>query len=82
MATCNRTDMSYRQFCRLRGGHLMTAHPTFGMVDVFAATILYYPFTPNLHVYYAERMLIVRDGLPKLRDFPVAFGGSEEVIPE
>ncbi len=60
----------------------MTAHPTLDMIDVYAATIPDYPFTPNLHVYYAERVLTVRDGLPKLRNFPVAFGGSGEVISE
>lgn len=31
---------------------------------------------------YAEMMLPIRDGLPKLRDFPAKFGGSGEVMPK
>ena len=31
--------MSDRQYCTKCGGHLMTDHPPFGLVDVYAATI-------------------------------------------
>lgn len=60
----------------------MTHHAPISLVDVFAATIPTLAFAPALHVNYAETVLPMRDGLPKLRDFPAAFGGSGEVMAE
>ena len=57
-------------------------HPALGLVDVFAATIPTLTFTPGVHVNYAETVPRMRDGLPKLKDFPAEFGGSGEVIAE
>jgi hypothetical protein len=82
VATYHKTAMSERQFCRLCGGHLMTVHPPLEMVDVYAATIPTLAFVPQLHVNYGETVLRMRDGLPKMRDFPAEFGGSGEVVPE
>jgi hypothetical protein len=61
---------------------LINNHPTLGLVDVFAATIPTLGFTPAVHVNYAETVLPMRDGLPKLKDFPAEFGGSGEIIAE
>ena len=36
----------------------------------------------GVHVNYAEAVLPMRDGLPKLKDFPTEFGGSGEMITE
>ncbi|MDE3210214.1 MAG: GFA family protein [Pseudomonadota bacterium] len=77
-----KTALSDRQFCTRCGGHLMTAHPTFGLTDVFAATIPSLAFVPGVHVNYAETVLPMKDGLPKLRDFPAELGGSGESVPE
>lgn len=82
VATYSKTEMSHRQYCRLCGGHLMTRHPPLNMVDVYAATIPSLVFVPQVHVNYAETVLPMRDGLPKMKDFPAAFGGSGEVVPE
>jgi hypothetical protein len=82
VATYHKTDLSHRQYCRVCGGHLMTAHPPLKMVDVFTATIPTLEFKPQVHVNYAETVLPMRDGLPKLRDFPKEFGGSGESVPE
>lgn len=82
VATFNKTAMSYRQFCDQCGGHVMASHPPLGLVDVFAATIPTLDFKPGVHVNYAETVLPMKDGLPKLKDFPVAFGGSGETIAE
>ena len=60
----------------------MTNHPTFGLVDVFAATIPTLKFVPGVHVNYAESVLPIRDGLPKLKDFPKELGGSGEAMAE
>ena len=48
----------------------MSKHPSLGLVDVFAATLPTLTFTPGVHVNYAETVLPMRDGLPKLKDFP------------
>ncbi len=54
----------------------MTEHPGLGLTDVYAAIIPDVPFKPGLHVNYGETVLHLRDGLPKLKDFPAEFGGS------
>jgi hypothetical protein len=77
-----KTPQSERQFCDECGGHVMTNHPTFGLIDVFAATIPTLDFQPALHVNYAEAVLKIKDGLPKLKDFPAELGGSGETLPE
>jgi hypothetical protein len=60
----------------------MAEHPPLKMIDVFAATIPGLAFIPQVHVNYAETVLPMRDGLPKLKDFPKEFGGSGEVMSE
>jgi hypothetical protein len=82
IATFQKTPLSERKYCRKCGGHLMTNHPTFGLVDVFAATIPTLDFKPGVHVNYAETVLRMRDGLPKLKDFPAELGGSGETVAE
>ncbi|MET4215145.1 hypothetical protein ACVWWG_002327 [Bradyrhizobium sp. LB7.2] len=80
--TFTRTPLSQRKYCRKCGGHLMTNHPPLGLVDVFTATIPTLAFAPGVHVNYAETVLPMRDGLPKLKDFPAEFGGSGEMMQE
>ena len=82
LKTFQKTELSQRQYCDVCGGHLMTAHPPLGLVDVFAATLPDLEFQPGVHVNYAETVLPMRDGLPKLKDFPAEFGGSGTIIPE
>ena len=82
VATFEKMPTSQRKYCAKCGGHLMTNHPTFGLVDVFAATLPTLAFTPGVHVNYAETVLPMRDGLPKLKDFPAELGGSGEVMAE
>ena len=82
IATFQKTPLSERQYCTKCGGHLMTNHPPLGLVDVFAATIPTLNFTPAVHVNYADTVLRMRDGLPKLRDFPAELGGSGEIVAE
>ena len=78
----NKTGMSDRQFCTKCGGHIMTDHPTFGLTDVYAAVIPDMTFKPAVHLNYAETVLPMKDGLPKLKDFPKEVGGSGQTIPE
>jgi hypothetical protein len=82
VAMYKKTDLSHRQYCKKCGGHLMTIHPPLRMIDVFAATLPTLKFSPAVHVNYSETVLPMRDGLPKLKDFPKEFGGSGEAVPE
>jgi hypothetical protein len=82
IATYQKTPLSQRKYCAKCGGHLMTNHPPLGLVDVYAATIPTLAFTPGVHVNYSETVLRMKDGLPKLRDFPAEFGGSGQPVPE
>jgi len=71
---------SHRQWCKACGGHLMTRHPVWGLVDVYSATIPDVPFTPGVHVNYESTVLRMHDGLPKMKDFPSELGGSGAVV--
>ena len=82
IGTFAKTPMSQRKFCTKCGGHLMTDHPPLGMVDVYAALLPSLEFRPAVHVNYAETVLRMKDGLPKLKDFPAEFGGSGQSVPE
>ncbi len=82
LATFEKTPLSQRKFCSKCGGHVMAGHAPLGLVDVFAATIPTLAFKPEVHVNYAETVLPMRDGLPKLKDFPAELGGSGEAVPE
>ena len=82
VATYNKTPGSSRKYCAKCGGHLMTDHPTLGVVDMFSATLPTLAFKLGLHINYAETVLPMKDGLPKFKDFPGAFGGSDQTMPE
>ena len=78
----NMTAASDRRWCELCGGHVMAGHPGFKLVDIYAAILPSVAFTPGVHVNYAETVLPMKDGLPKLRDFPAELGGSGEMLAE
>ena len=52
----------------------------FDLIDVYAATLPGLAFRPALHINYAETVLRMRDGMPKFKDLPAAFGGSGEEV--
>ena len=78
----NKTPRSDRKFCKTCGGHLLTEHPQWGLIDVYAATIPSLPFKPGVHVHYQESVLKIRDGLPKQKDVPKEMGGSGQLLAE
>jgi hypothetical protein len=82
IATYHKTANSLRKWCKDCGGHIMTDHPAMKLVDVYAAVLPTLAFRPSIHVNYAEKVLAVRDGLPKMRDFPKEMGGSGLTLPE
>jgi hypothetical protein len=77
-----RTEKSLRQFCRSCGAPVLIGHPGIGMTDVPAGSIQGFTFKPALHVHYGEKVMAVKDGLPKFKDFPKDFGGSGDMLAE
>ncbi len=78
----SRSPSSIRRWCTACGGHLLTEHPGFDLTDVYAAVLPDLPFQPGVHVNYAETVLRLHDGAPKLRDFPKEMGGTGQSVPE
>jgi len=78
----HKTPTSHRKFCKSCGGHVLTEHPPFNLVDVYAAVIPNFGYEPALHLNYQEKVMPMRDGLPKFKDMPKDFGGSGEMLPE
>jgi len=76
------SDISDRRYCTDCGSHISVDHPTLGLIDVRIGALRNFPFKPAVHLNYAETILPMRDGLPKLKDFPAAIGGSGEILPE
>jgi hypothetical protein len=82
LGTFKKTEASHRQFCKQCGGRVQVIHPAIGMIDVFSTVLPDLAFRPTMHVHYGEKVLAVRDGLPKFKDFPKEFGGSGDTLPE
>lgn len=82
IGTYNKTPVSFRKWCTLCGGHLFTEHPPLKLTDVYAAMIPALKFQAGVHVNYEQAVLRIKDGLPKLKDFPKEMGGSGVVLPE
>lgn len=82
IGTYNKTPGSSRKWCKVCGGHILTDHPKMDLVDVYAAVIPDFTFTPVMHVHYQETVLPIKDGLTKFRDMPKEAGGSGEEVPD
>jgi len=82
IGTYHKTANSFRKWCKLCGGHLFTDHPPMQLIDVYAAVLPTLVFKPAVHVSYGEKVLSIKDGLPKMKDFPKEMGGSGELLPE
>lgn len=76
------TGRSQRKFCRKCSGRLMTLHPEMKLTEVGAAVLPDFAFDPGLHVFYGEKVMPMRDGLPKFDDVPKEAGGSGRTLPE
>jgi hypothetical protein len=76
------SEMSDRRYCTKCGGNVMVDHPTLGLIDIPAGVLSTLPFKATVHLNYEETVLPMRDGLPKLKDFPTAIGGSGATMPE
>ena len=78
----HKTERSYRKFCKTCGGHLLTDHPHWKLVDVYASVIPEFRHQAGVHVHYQESVLPMRDGIAKMKDLPAEMGGSGKTIAE
>jgi hypothetical protein len=82
IGTYSKTPLSFRKWCKTCGGHILTDHPSWGVIDVYAAVIPDFPYKAGIHVNYEEARLRLHDGLPKMKDLPKEMGGSGVSLPE
>lgn len=82
IASFSRTDRCERRWCKKCGGNLFAELTQKGLVDVFEGTVQDMEFTPQIHVHYQEKVLQIKDSLPKFKDLPESSGGSGELISE
>lgn len=82
LATFNKSPNSHRRWCKTCGGHVLTEHPSLGLIDIYAPMLPGFAFEPGVHVHYQETVLRIRDGKPKMRDMPVPMGVSGVELPE
>ena len=73
VATFQKTKFSQRQYGKKCGGHLMTNHPTIGLVDVYAATL------PHLEVQRGCAHQLCRHSFAYAGRTPQAEGFSQRV---
>ncbi len=81
--TGGQTSANGRCACRRCGAGVMNRRHD-GVTVVYPSALYGSGFThePSVHIHYQERVLDVRDGLPKFADSPTDFGGSGEMIEE
>ena len=73
--TFNKTEHSYRKFCKKCGGHLMNEHPGLKLIDIYAVILNSFSYKPTIHIHYESKTVSVKDGLPKFKDMPEELGG-------
>lgn len=76
------SDMTVHRFCTKCGGNVVAEHAGLGLMDIPAGLIPTLNFKPGVHLNYEETVMPMRDGLPKLKDFPAEIGGSGQTMPE
>lgn len=77
-----KTEGSHRQACKTCGGAVKVDHPGMGLVDIPVSVLANFPFKPAMHIFYGEKIIAMKDGLPKFAKMPKEFGGSGETLPE
>ena len=72
---------SWRHSCAKCGGVVYDNKAHMGMAMV-PAGLSNKPFCPTIHLFYAEKIVSVKDGLPKFKNCPKDFGGDSETLDE
>ena len=68
--------------CNKCGGHIITENPDSNLIDIFVPILDDFQFKPNILVYYENKTISVKDGLPKFKYLPLEFNGSGVTIPD
>lgn len=71
-----------RVHCQKCGGSVMSNITQAGLIDLYPPVIPTFNFTPEAHVNYAERMIDIKDGLPKFVKMPDPETGLGEMLDE
>lgn len=76
-----RLNATHRVFCKQCGCYCFARATMFNMIGIprdrlFVNTNPIPPIAPSMHVNYHNKRMVMKDGLPKFKDFPSAFGGS------
>lgn len=71
-----------RMHCKKCGGSVMSDITQAGLIDLYPPVVPTFDFTPEAHVHYAERMIDMKDGLPKFVKMPDPETGAGEMMDE
>lgn len=76
-----RLNVTHRVFCRSCGCYCFARATMFNMVGLPRDRLVVNtnpkpPNAPAMHVNYHNKRMVMKDGLPKFKDFPSGFGGS------
>ncbi len=82
VVTFNKTENSFRKFCKTCGGHVFTDLPVFGLEEIYPGVVPDLVHEPTVHLFYGSKTVAVKDGLPKFKDLPADFGGSGDMLSE
>ena len=75
-------SISLRKTCRVCHCPVVNDHAqAMQMMDI-PSGIFGLPHEPTMHLHYAEKIMSIKDGLPKFKDMPGAFHGSDEKLEE
>lgn len=80
LAAYSRTGATIRKHCKECGSLILADQPETGLTDVFPLRLAGLDFAPAGHVFYAQRVVDMPDGLPKFSDLPAEAGGSGAMI--
>jgi len=64
------TPSTHRSFCKVCGTHLSIEVPDLNLLSVFVHVLKDFVFKPTCHLNYSEKMLAMKDGLPKFSGMP------------
>jgi hypothetical protein len=75
---------SKRKVCAKCFAGVLVQHDPTNMINVQGGVIDWgnAGFRPTMHVNYTSAIMPVNDGLPKFKDYPGAFGGTDEMVAE
>ena len=84
IVTSETNEASKRISCARCGGNVANGKPARDMMVVYPMTLAGsgLKYEPAFHLFYAERVIDVADGLPKFVDAPEQLGGSGKLIDE